>query len=618
MIARSVARPRGPLTIAALAMLFSLPPTTVSAADESPPPAPDVSAEQAPAAPRPPAASPETGVPAAAQPVPDVEAPDAPAAVSPPVEAAAPSVPPAQVPATPAQVPAQESTPPARTARPPIDRSEMVTIGTSALLRANESASEMVTIFGNAVIDGRVRGESVTVLGNVTVNGYVGGELICVLGQITLGPDAEVRGEVVSVGSNVVMDPTAILHGQKIEIPIFGPFGFGSGGWFGEWVQDGLLRFRVMPHQHGWAWAVAGVLVLLHLLFYVLFRRPVDATVSVLERKPAISLMYATVAFLLMPVVMILLTITVIGPVLLFFGKLLASFIGTIAIYRYCGTQLGLKDRPVLALVAGNAVFLFLYMIPVVSIITWFLVGFLAFGAALAALVESMRRESRADKPNRPGPGAPTRGPLVAPAPGSPALGGTGAAAAAASSPFVASPPSGDAGGAPGAGFTAPIVPGVEPMNAGGADTAAAVAVDAGSPAALLGAGLPAVDLLERVAFWPRLGAAAIDFIIVMATVQFLGADFLFPYLWLGYHIAFWAWRATTIGGVVLNLRIVRLDGAPVTFAVAAVRSLASIFSIIPIGLGFLWASWDENTQSWHDKIAGTTIVRVPRGQPLI
>jgi uncharacterized RDD family membrane protein YckC len=27
--------------------------------------------------------------------------------------------------------------------------------------------------------------------------------------------------------------------------------------------------------------------------------------------------------------------------------------------------------------------------------------------------------------------------------------------------------------------------------------------------------------------------------------------------------------------------------------------------------LGFLWALWDKNNQTWHDKIAGTEVIRV-------
>ena len=31
-------------------------------------------------------------------------------------------------------------------------------------------------------------------------------------------------------------------------------------------------------------------------------------------------------------------------------------------------------------------------------------------------------------------------------------------------------------------------------------------------------------------------------------------------------------------------------------------------------GLGFIWIAFDRANQAWHDKIAGTVVVRVPKG----
>ena len=42
------------------------------------------------------------------------------------------------------------------------------------------------------------------------------------------------------------------------------------------------------------------------------------------------------------------------------------------------------------------------------------------------------------------------------------------------------------------------------------------------------------------------------------------------------------------------------------------------ILSMVVVGLGFFWIAFDENNQAWHDKIAGTVVVRVPKGVPLV
>ncbi len=40
--------------------------------------------------------------------------------------------------------------------------------------------------------------------------------------------------------------------------------------------------------------------------------------------------------------------------------------------------------------------------------------------------------------------------------------------------------------------------------------------------------------------------------------------------------------------------------------------------SALAMFLGFFWAGWDPEMQSWHDRIAGTIVVRVPKPQALM
>jgi uncharacterized RDD family membrane protein YckC len=87
--------------------------------------------------------------------------------------------------------------------------------------------------------------------------------------------------------------------------------------------------------------------------------------------------------------------------------------------------------------------------------------------------------------------------------------------------------------------------------------------------------------------------------------------------LLLAYHIGFWTWKGTTVGGIICQLRVVRVDGSPLRFVDALVRGLSSLFSLAVLGLGCLWILKDPERQSWHDKIAGTYVVKVPRNWPL-
>jgi uncharacterized RDD family membrane protein YckC len=65
-------------------------------------------------------------------------------------------------------------------------------------------------------------------------------------------------------------------------------------------------------------------------------------------------------------------------------------------------------------------------------------------------------------------------------------------------------------------------------------------------------------------------------------------------------------------------LRVVRLDGRDIDWSTAIVRALGCFLSLAAVGLGFIWIALDPERQAWHDKIAGTVVVRTPRAGSLV
>ena len=114
------------------------------------------------------------------------------------------------------------------------------------------------------------------------------------------------------------------------------------------------------------------------------------------------------------------------------------------------------------------------------------------------------------------------------------------------------------------------------------------------------------------------MGAAFLDVVITSLLGALVGGPPLGFLVMLAYFAGMWAWKGTTVGGVVLGLKVVRLDNRPVTFSVALVRGLGAALSTIIFFLGFLWIAWDTEKQGWHDRIAGTVVIRLPRGTPLV
>ncbi len=66
-----------------------------------------------------------------------------------------------------------------------------------------------------------------------------------------------------------------------------------------------------------------------------------------------------------------------------------------------------------------------------------------------------------------------------------------------------------------------------------------------------------------------------------------------------------------TIGKRIVGIRVVNLQTGPITAGQAWGRYLFKAFvSGSVFYLGFLWALWDTNQQTWHDKIVNTVVVK--------
>jgi uncharacterized RDD family membrane protein YckC len=68
--------------------------------------------------------------------------------------------------------------------------------------------------------------------------------------------------------------------------------------------------------------------------------------------------------------------------------------------------------------------------------------------------------------------------------------------------------------------------------------------------------------------------------------------------------------KGATAGKRALGLEVIRQDdGAHLGFGRAVGRNLAKVLSGF-FYLGFLWMLWDDNKQTWHDKIVSSIVVK--------
>jgi uncharacterized RDD family membrane protein YckC len=430
----------------------------------------------------------------------------------------------------------------------------------------------------------------VAVMGNVYVNSKVR-HIVAVMGNIHLGPQAVVEDNVVVLGGDLTKEPGAVVNGRVNHI--ISGIG-GSLRWTRPWVQDCLLYGRPLAIAPGlaWLWWLALAGLMLYALVGLLFRAGLERCVETFEQHPGESVLTSIAALLLVPMVAALLLVTVIGIAAIPFlvlGLLAMIFFGKAAIFAWLGRRLTgflgenrSQGNTLLAILVGGAIALALYCVPVVGFIVYNLIGLLGLGVALYALLAASRRLRPA--PPRFATVPPT---FTAPQPTPP--------------PHSPAQPTGPAAGGIGTG-AAPPAGAVPTPPAGGSRP-----------------GFSSAELLAmpRADFWPRMGALLIDTVLVGMLISMtlkyrpFGLDLI---VLAGYGAAMWKVKGATVGGIICNHRVVRLDGHEIDWPTAVVRAMGCFLSVATAGLGFIWIAVDDHRQAWHDRIAGTIVVRVPPG----
>jgi len=148
----------------------------------------------------------------------------------------------------------------------------------------------------------------------------------------------------------------------------------------------------------------------------------------------------------------------------------------------------------------------------------------------------------------------------------------------------------------------------------------------------LVHAQLEDVDKRSRFVF-RRISAVAIDYLLITFAGGFLLAMLgivlpsnLDPYelesqiffnisiiaAYIVYTVAMWVARGATVGKMIVGLKIVSVDGRPITLKNALLRF--AVFSMAGFSVGFLWLLFDRRKQSLHD-LAGRTVVVKIRGR---
>ncbi|MBU3725811.1 MAG: RDD family protein [Burkholderiaceae bacterium] len=96
-----------------------------------------------------------------------------------------------------------------------------------------------------------------------------------------------------------------------------------------------------------------------------------------------------------------------------------------------------------------------------------------------------------------------------------------------------------------------------------------------------------------------------------LASVKRLGLQLTIAAMLLAYFVWSWSKGRCTLPMQTLGLKLKTVGGADVTVRTALIRALIAIPSVF-FGVGFLWAIFDRDSQTLHDRLAGTRLIYVP------
>jgi uncharacterized RDD family membrane protein YckC len=137
-------------------------------------------------------------------------------------------------------------------------------------------------------------------------------------------------------------------------------------------------------------------------------------------------------------------------------------------------------------------------------------------------------------------------------------------------------------------------------------------------------AAVAVTDTGVKAGFWIRTIAFIIDSIILAIIGSLIrslsGADpadatgggGIQTLIGVVYYTVLWSniGGGQTVGMRIFNLKVVKTDGTPVPLLTAFIRYIGLIISFVVLFIGVIWVAFDGNKQGWHDKIAGTYVIK--------
>jgi uncharacterized RDD family membrane protein YckC len=432
---------------------------------------------------------------------------------------------------------------------------DAIVTGESYKLQAGQSTDgALVLIGGNGSINGTVNGDLVLIGSRATLAGTVNGDFVTICSNLSIDPGAVANGDYVSVASQVKGEEELTANGDRLNLNTFSP-----GVPVVKEVLGNIVQLRAMSPSSIFSWALAIVTLTVCLVLGLSFPNLFAKTETIIRNRPGPSFLVGLAVVLGGALLSFLLAITIIGIIALPFLGLALFILHILGCTAVC-YSIGRRIAPQFAEQQRYAACLWITLGTVVLWVLYCLpiIGFMAAGAvSLLGLGTFAIYLVDRDRSSSPRPQLTTSAPADSENPA-----------------ILLSRP--------------PHLPGVEP---------------------------PMVIAESRAQFLPRLLANVIDLTVLYVLLNSLHLTHATIPVWVLYRFGMFAWRSSTLGQIVLQLRVQKPDGTSLIgdYSGALIRALSSLISLIPLGLGFIWILFNRDLEAWHDKISATYVVQLNR-----
>lgn len=272
---------------------------------------------------------------------------------------------------------------------------------------------EIVTVFGDANIEGEVRGDVVVIMGRLDISGTVDGNVVGIMTQVTLHDTAVLKQSLVRIGGRLAQDDGARIEGEKVNFGILDAVPFLQGGLVGFWKFMYLLKLISL-----------GLLFLAILLITALVPQRLSVIAAAFPSRWAMAILAGLLGYCVIIVLGFILICTLIGIPLaigLFFMAKVVKWIGLASLFFLMGHTLGrnLFKRElthIAAVLGGFAVYALISLVPIFGGVFSFAMGVLALGISILTRFgseEGWGKSRPSAPPVAPPPAAPAGQPPV-------------------------------------------------------------------------------------------------------------------------------------------------------------------------------------------------------------